>query len=477
MPVHPSPSAPLTPMLLRGPWPRTRNRIVLSHAARHLPRYTSYPTAPYFGPEVEAATYRDWLAALPPDRPFSLYLHVPFCRSLCWYCGCHTTATQRSEPVERYLDMLEFELQHLAAALPARLPLIHVHWGGGSPTLVRAPRFLGIMNRLRRSFDLRADAEIAVEVDPRSLRDDFIAAMAEGGVTRVSLGVQTFDETVQGAINRVQPFAQVAGAVARLRDAGLGAINADLLYGLPGQTVGSCLSTTQRLLDLAPERVSVFGYAHVPHLKAHQRMIAEAELPGAAERLAQADGIGGLLEGRGYTAIGLDHFARADDELARAQRAGRLRRNFQGYTADPADTLLGVGASAIGCLPQGYVQNTASTAAWQRRVLAGEFATARGIAVSAEDRLRRAIIERIMCDLEADVAALAAAHGLPQPTADLAELEADGVVTWQRGRLRVREAFRPLARVVAAAFDARLASGATAAAGGAAHRLRHARAV
>ncbi|ANK82542.1 MAG: oxygen-independent coproporphyrinogen III oxidase [Rhizobiales bacterium NRL2] len=433
-----------------------RTALILAHADKRIPRYTSYPTAPHFGPGVTQDTYRTWLSGIRSGTPVSLYVHVPFCRTMCWYCGCNTRATLRNEPLERYLDTLEMELNLLSRALPSVLPLKHLHWGGGSPSLVRAARFRGIMQRIRRSFAFKRDAEVALEVDPRHLCDELVDAMAETGVNRVSLGVQTFDEKVQRAINRVQPFETVADAFARLRAGGIEGVNADLLYGLPLQTVDGVIETTDRLLELTPDRISVFGYAHVPHMKPHQRMIREEDLPDAAGRLAQADAIAERLVSGGYRQIGLDHFARADDPMARALESGRLRRNFQGYTTDEAPVLLGVGASAIGSLPEGYVQNDAATENWRREIIDGRFAIARGLALDGDDRMRREIIERIMCDLTVDLAALAAAHGRPAPEADLAALEADGIVRRDGDRIVVAEAFRPLSRVVAAAFDARL---------------------
>ena len=434
----------------------TRTELILAHADRRVPRYTSYPTAPHFSPSVTQEAYRRWLGEIEAGTPVSLYVHVPFCRTMCWYCGCNTKATQRTEPLESYLDTLEMELQLLGGALPEGLALQHLHWGGGSPSLVRAARFGGIMQRIRRMFDVRADAELALEVDPRYLSDELIAALAETGINRASMGVQTFDDDVQRAINRIQPFEQVADAFRRLRAAGIEGVNADLLYGLPRQTVASVLDTADRLLELSPDRVSVFGYAHVPHMKTHQRMISDDELPDAVQRLAQADAIAGRLEAAGYRAIGFDHFARADDPMAVALEEGRLKRNFQGYTTDEAPVLLGVGASAIGSLPQGYVQNDAATGNWRREIIDGRFATARGVALTPDDRMRREIIERLMCDMEVDVAAVAAAHRLPAPKVDLSALEVDGIVRRDGGRIRVAGDFRSLSRIVAAAFDTRL---------------------
>ena len=314
------------------------------------------------------------------------------------------------------------------------------------------------MDRLRDLFDFASNAEIAIEVDPRNLNEAFVGSLAENGVTRVSMGVQTFDSTIQAAINRIQPFETVARAVEMLRRRHIDRLNMDLLYGLPHQTVGNAVATVRRLAELAPDRVSVFGYAHVPHMMKHQRLIDEAALPGAEERLAQADAIADELVAAGYVAIGLDHFARSDDALAVARREGRLHRNFQGYTDDPADILLGVGASSIGALPQGYIQNIADIRSWHADLRNGHLPVARGIALTPDDRLRRDIIMRLMCDLEVDPKAIAAAHGLPVPTYDLDDLENEGVISHDGSRIVIDPAFRTLARLVAAAFDARLAA-------------------
>ena len=437
----------------------SRTEIILAYADRRIPRYTSYPTAPHFTSEVDADVYRSWLAAVPPGMAASLYLHVPFCRTMCWYCGCHTRATLQSEPVERYLDALELEIDLVADAIGGRLPVVHIHWGGGSPTLVRGKRFVRIMERIRSRFEVREDAEIAVEVDPRTLRDDLVEAMAASGVNRASIGVQTFDAQVQKAINRPQTYALVAKAATRLRQAGIGGMNADLLYGLPHQTVRSAEETVVQLLELAPERVSVFGYAHVPHMKKHQRLIDEAALPGPWERLAQVDCIADTLAAAGYTAVGLDHFARPDDRLAVALRTGQLHRNFQGYTTDTAPVLIGFGVSAIGSLAAGYVQNTPATGNWEAAIRSGRLPVSRGYALRPEDRMRGEIISRLMCELSADIAAIAAAHDLPEPEPDLSRLERDGIVRREGSRIVVEESFRPLARVVAAAFDAWLSVG------------------
>jgi oxygen-independent coproporphyrinogen-3 oxidase len=417
------------------------------YAAMRVPRYTSYPTAPHFSAEVDETVYRKWLHDLPPDEPVSIYLHVPFCREMCWYCGCHTTVTRRHAPVSRYAATLAREIELVASAIPGKSTVGHLHWGGGSPTLLE-PYDVGALDAcLRSAFSFAPEAELAMEVDPRTLTAELAGAFGHAGVNRASLGVQTFDPEVQKAVNRVQSFAVVEAAANLLRNAGIANLNVDILYGLPFQTVASCLRTVDQALELRPGRISVFGYAHVPGFKPHQRRIDEEALPCAAERVAQASCIEEALVAAGYTKIGLDHFALPDDSLAVAAERGTLHRNFQGYTIDPCPSLLAFGASAIGRLPNGFVQNVTRIPDYERRIGAGELATARGYALNADDRRRAAIIEQLMCDYRADVSGI---H------ADLDELEADGLIRRRGQGIEVAENARPLVRAVAAAFDAKL---------------------
>jgi oxygen-independent coproporphyrinogen III oxidase len=431
---------------------------------RPVPRYTSYPTAPHFHAGIGPDAYGAWLATLAPTATLSLYLHLPFCDRLCWYCGCHTKIVARYDPVARYRDLLLAEIDLVADRLGARRRALHVHFGGGTPTLLEPDDFLALIARLRGRFAVDGGTEIAVEIDPRSLDADRIAALAEGGVTRASLGVQDLNPDVQAAVNRIQPFSQVAAVVGALRASGIGSINLDLMYGLPRQDEAAVLRTVEGALRLEPDRIALFGYAHVPWMKPHQRLIDEAALPDGPARARQAKVAAERLVAAGYDWIGLDHFARPGDPLARARREGRLRRNFQGYTTDQADALLGFGASAIGALPEGYVQNAVPIRTWQGAIAAGRLATARGLALDDDDRLRRAVIERLMCDLAVDLDALARPYGADGSrfTAELAALAAparDGLVRVEAGRVTVLEAGRPYLRTIAAVFDARLAGG------------------
>jgi oxygen-independent coproporphyrinogen-3 oxidase len=433
-------------------------------ASRAVPRYTSYPTAPQFHAGIGAADYRRWLAALDPASDLSLYLHVPYCRAMCWYCGCNTKVVARHAPIATHAQLLAREVAMVASALPSRFGVAHIHWGGGTPTILNPDEFAAVMAALRQYFDLRAGAEIAIEIDPRTLAPAMVKALATSGVTRASLGVQDFDETVQRAVNRIQPFAMTQAAVERLRAAGIADINFDLMYGLPYQTVESVVATVDRATTLAPQRIALFGYAHVPWMKRHQRLIDESALPGPAARMAQAAAAAARLMQHGYVWIGLDHFARPDDALALSAGAGRLRRNFQGYTTDTSSALIGLGPSAISALPQGYVQSAAEPGAWQRAIEAGAFAIVRGLERDAEDRLRGEVIERLMCDLRVDLGAVARRHGRADDPFSaerpaLAALAAEGKIELSGDTIALTASGRPLLRVVAAVFDTYLNRG------------------
>jgi oxygen-independent coproporphyrinogen-3 oxidase len=431
---------------------------------RAVPRYTSYPTAPHFSTAIDGGVYARWLRALPEGAALSLYLHVPFCASLCRFCACHTTVVNRPEPLLLYGATLMAEIDLVADRIGGSRTVRHIHWGGGTPTRLPAETMLAVMRRLRARFDVAPDAEIAVEIDPRTLGDDSLAALAAMGTNRVSLGVQDFDPRVQDAINRHQSLALTEDCAARLRSAGIDAINLDLIYGLPYQTTSGVIGTAEQALGVKPSRAAVFGYAHVPWMKKHQALIPDASLPGTVERFAQRQAIEDTFLAHGYAAIGLDHFARPDDALAQAAVGSRLRRNFQGYTTDAAPVLLGLGASSIGALPRGYVQNHPGVPAWRDAIRDGVLPIARGVALTDADRARRAVIEQIMCHFTANPAAIAADSGAdPAELADaepaLRGLEADGLVERDGNRITVTGRGRPFVRAVAAAFDSYLARG------------------
>lgn len=426
-------------------------------AERNVPRYTSYPTAPHFSAAVTPAVYRQWLEALSPNATLSLYIHVPFCQELCHYCGCNTRAVRKREPIDAYAEELLKEIALLG--MVAGRELTHLHWGGGTPSIL-GPRWLEtIADRLATLFDLSGVKEHAIELDPRRVDRPLVGALKAIGVTRASLGVQDVSEDVQRLIGRVQPFALVERAAQWLREAGIRDLNIDLMYGLPGQTAAHVRDSAQRAAALKSQRLALFGYAHVPWFKTHQRLIDESQLPGLTERLEQAEAAAESLRAAGYESVGLDHFALPDDSLAVAAREKRLRRNFQGYTVDEADALIGLGASAIGKLPQGFAQNAPDLGGYSRSLAAGEFPIVKGLALSNDDRLRAAMIERLMCDLELDLAAFGGRDRFAEEVESLAPLVDAGLARIEGEHIVMAAEGRAYVRIAAAAFDAHLAAG------------------
>ena len=428
--------------------------VPLALAERNVPRYTSYPTAPHFTAGVGPDTYRDWLGALLSEARLSLYIHVPFCTELCHYCGCNTRAIRKQEPVDAYAERLLEEIA-LLPGLNGR-KLTHLHWGGGTPSILGPAWLETIASALASRFDLSELKEHAIELDPRRLDRSLVRALKTIGVNRASLGVQDTSPHVQQAIGRVQPFELVERAADWLREAGIVNLNVDLMYGLPTQTVRDVARSAELAASLGGQRMALFGYAHVPWFKQHQRLIDDAALPDAAARLEQAQVASETLQSFGYQIVGLDHFALPCDELSVAAREGRLHRNFQGYTTDEDDALIGLGASAIGRLPQGFIQNAPDLGGYSRAVQAGRFATVKGLALSDDDRTRAAIIERLMCDLAVDLACFGG--GFADEMTELRALAADGLLTIDGKRIAITERGRPYVRIAAAVFDTYLAA-------------------
>lgn len=429
-----------------------------------VPRYTSYPTAPHFNEEVKGDFYKGWLGELDPDMDLSLYFHIPFCDEMCWFCGCYTKIVKKYEPVVDYLTSLLAEIDLVADALPARMKARHLHWGGGSPTMLKGPDWLRIMEKLRSRFDVVDDAEIAVEMDPRTATEDYVKALTKAGVNRASIGVQDYDAKVQQAINRIQPFEMTKQVMEWLRGHGVEKINMDVMYGLPHQNMDRIKDMIAKTISLKPHRIALFGYAHVPWMKSHMKLINEDDLPGADERWEQFEYAANELENAGYVRIGFDHFSLPEDEMAIALANGTLHRNFQGYTADPAPAMLGFGASAIGYLPQGYVQNESPLRTYKTLVTEGTLPVARGFALKGQDTLRRDVIEKLMCDMTVDLGTILRAHDMDAATFDkeleeLAPLAADKLLTVDGHTITMTELGRPYVRLAAAAFDQYLKAG------------------
>ncbi len=439
-------------------------QALLQKYGRPVPRYTSYPTAPHFHDGVDAATYRRWLTELPPDARLSLYAHIPFCDTMCWFCGCQTKQVRRYTPVADYLPSLFDEIAAVAALVPASARVAHIHWGGGSPTILSPDDIRRLADHTRQSFNLADEAEFAVEIDPRGFDRSRAKALADSRLTRASIGVQDFNPKVQAAINRLQSLEETRDAVEMLRALGVGSINIDLVYGLPHQTGDDLKRTIAGIASFAPDRVAVFGYAHVPWMKSHQRMIPDEALPDAVARYEQMELAADMLVKAGYRRIGIDHFALPEDGLSRATEAGALRRNFQGYTTDDADALVGLGASAISRLPQGYAQNEKATGRYQAAVAEAGLAVTRGVALSDDDRMRGWFIERLLSDFMVPRRDLEGRFGAASAQlvdeALTAATEPDGLFEDAGGVFRVTDKGRPFARTVAARFDAYLRKGA-----------------
>ena len=452
----------ITPNETQAPHPATLNLDLIRKYSIPGPRYTSYPPATQFTADLAELRLEDAIAE--DNRagagPVSLYFHLPFCETRCWFCGCNTVITRRRGAAAEYLDDLAREVRLTAARMDRRRPVTQIHLGGGTPTFFPPDELRRLGALIREYFSVAPDVEFSVEVDPRRLTLDHVRALREIGVNRASLGVQDTNPQVQVAIHRIQPQRMNEQAFAWMRELGIDSINVDLIYGLPLQTPQTYARTIDDVLSLNPDRLSVFSYAHVPWIKPAQRIFESREqLPGAEEKLAMFAVAHEKLTAAGYIDIGLDHFARPNDALARAQRAGTLHRNFQGYSTQADASLYSFGVSSISSTPDSYRQNHKTLEAWRASLDAGQLPTDRGLRLTAEDQRRRTIIMRLMCDRQLDYSALSRKLGrdfaktYATELASLDDLEADGLVERRPGLLVVTPAGGPLLRVIAMRFD------------------------
>lgn len=429
------------------------------------PRYTSYPPAPRFAADYGAPAFRADVAASDLERrPLSLYVHLPFCHARCFFCGCNVEITRNRERIEQYLGYLERELDLVAALVSPGRPVEQLHWGGGTPTYLSPREIRRLAAAIHARFDLAPNAEVSVEIDPRGIEQDHLSALRDGGFSRASVGVQDFDPRVQQAIHREQPYELTRWAVDSLRKLGFTSVNLDLIYGLPLQTEESFARTLDTVLTLTPDRLAVFSYAHVPWVKRNQQAIDAGELPSGETKLRMLRRTIEVLERAGYAHIGMDHFAKPDDELTRAQREGTLRRNFQGYSTRGGTDLLAFGVTGISSLAGSYAQNVKELPAYYQRIDAGELPTERGYRLTPDDRLRRHVIHELMCNLRLDVAALEAETGIDfagyfsASLLQLRELEQDGLVRREPRSIAVTRLGRLFVRNIAMSFDAYLAT-------------------
>ncbi len=434
---------------------------ILAKYGSAVPRYTSYPTAPHFSEGAGRPILETALAGLTGEDRISVYIHIPFCDRLCWFCGCHTRHTLKYSPVEAYISTLLDEIELVGQGLQAKPVLGQLHLGGGSPSMVHSADFERISQVLRKNFAFAPDSEISVEIDPSDVNEDTLEGLQKLGMTRASIGVQDFDPQVQAAINRPQTFEQTRDVVTALRELGVQSLNIDALYGLPLQTAERLDQTIDKVVSLSPDRVALFGYAHIPWIKKHQRLINDADLPDTSERFFQEREASEQLAGAGYLEIGIDHFALPDDQLAEASRTGTLRRNFQGYTTDNCKILLGLGASSIGKTDAGYVQNIVPTGQYTTCVKSGELPANRGLVLTEDDKIRAHIIERLMCDFHFSFADLDNRFGKSSSAyidqaKKLAASNTDDLCGADEDLFYVKQAARPFTRIVASQFDAYL---------------------
>ncbi|MCC5883737.1 MAG: oxygen-independent coproporphyrinogen III oxidase [Halomonas sp.] len=431
------------------------------------PRYTSYPTANSFNEAFGEPDYQAALARSNADgRPLSLYVHIPFCRKACHYCACHKITTKASKVAEPYISRLDREMVLVKPHLDTRREVAQLHWGGGTPTFLSLDQMSDLIDRLDARFGLSSarDRDYAIEIDPREADVFTLRHLQALGFNRLSLGVQDLDPKVQRAINRLQPRILTEALIDEADRLGFRSLNLDLIYGLPFQNRDSFAATLEQVIAMAPARLSVFNYAHMPERFAAQHHIRTEDLPGPEEKLAILRTTIAMLTEAGYVHIGMDHFARSDDSLAIAQREGTLQRNFQGYSSHAQCDLVGLGVSAISCIDDVYVQNHSNLAAYENALDASRLPTARGIRLSFDDRVRRHAIERLMCDMELDLDELSETFSIDAPRylADaLLRLEIprrDGLVVSEGNRLIATPIGRLLIRHLAMAFDARLPS-------------------
>jgi oxygen-independent coproporphyrinogen-3 oxidase len=414
-----------------------------------VPRYTSFPTAVQFEPHAPQSLFNACLSHIDPNKEVSLYVHIPFCHSLCHYCGCNTKIVHSYRPIEQYIQTLLAEIQLVGERIGQRLCVSRIHFGGGSPNYASIEDIERILERFSRFFDLSA-TQIDMECDPRLLDAKKIQNYARIGVSRLSLGIQDFNKNVQHAINRMQPFSLVEQQMAVMRNVGIESINFDLITGLPKQTLPTVEETLNHVVTLKPSRIAVFPYAHVPWMKKHQKLLEKFPMPDVRQRFEMNELVRRVLLANDYKAIGIDHFALTQDSLYIAQQSGTMQRNFQGYTDDPYVTLLGFGLSSISQFENAYIQNTTEGSEYKQAVQNREYPIKRSLMLSAEDQIRRTLIERLMCDFKISFSDY---EGIAIPHYDLLELEKDGIVKISGDALKVTDQGQVFARIVASCFD------------------------
>lgn len=422
-----------------------------------VPRYTSYPPANHFETGVGETFQKDWLRAVPEGSDISVYIHIPFCKRLCWFCACRTQGTKTMRPVDAYVDYLRREIATVRATLPRDIRMARLHLGGGTPTILSPDIMSRLLDDVFDAFATAPEFEFSVEIDPTEASNDLLRTLVGYGLNRASLGVQDFAPKVQEAIGRPQSLEQTRSVIQFLRDNGVTALNLDLLYGLPHQTPQSFRQTLDHVTDMAPDRLAIYGYAHVPWMSKRQVMIHDEDLPDNEARFALATMAQDVMNAHGYRTIGIDHFAKPDDALYIAQQNGLVRRNFQGYTDDQSETLVGIGASAISKFAGGYVQNAVATSAYQDRIDSTHLAGHKGYAMQRDDTIMSQIIEDLLCRFKLDTAKLYDAF--PDQTAAVRACslmlirQYPGLFCVGADDLEMKDWAKPLVRIIASSVD------------------------
>lgn len=426
---------------------------------KQIPRYTSYPTAPHFKEEKSDKLYRKWLEEIPANSRISLYFHIPFCEKLCWYCGCNTQIINHYSPVERYLIYLKKEISIISNLIKNKnLKICHIHFGGGSPTIIDPLNFKDLFSHIRNNFNIIENVEIAIEVDPRNIDEQKAKIYEKVGINRVSFGVQDFDLNVQKLINRVQPFELVEKICTLFRKYNISNINFDFIYGLPGQTLEIITKNINLIQKLDPDRIAFFGYAHVPWVKKYMRFIKDEDLPNATDRIDLYNIISQDLHKIGYQSIGLDHFAKKDSDIIKQLKKRKLKRNFQGYSTDEANILIGMGISSISYLPSGYAQNTTKNIPYPKFIDENQLPISKIIKISTEDKIRKLIIDEIMCYLNVNLNKFITEFNLKdnyfdQELSDLRTLESEGLIKIYNKKITINPKTPQISRVTASFFD------------------------
>jgi len=425
---------------------------------KNVPRYTSYPTAPHFKSDFDYQQAISHLKNLDANQPVSLYIHIPFCEILCLYCACNTKIVSTQKPVESYLEYLKTELSILKNTLPGKLKVDHLHFGGGTPTTMSAKNFDVLFTHLKEAFDIDYNGELSIEIDPRVITDDKIDMFVKAGINRVSFGVQDFDKDVQTAINRDQPYELVSEVVQKLRDRGIESVNFDLIYGLPSQSVKTIEETVRLTKEIMPERISIYGYAHVPHIKKHQKVLEQYHIPAASERFEIFKKAKNDLMDIGYEFVGIDHFVLKNDSLHSSYKNKTMHRNFQGYTTDKNKTMLSLGSTAISQTENTYMQNNHDLSSYREAIDEGKLPIAKFIELTEDDKIRRDIIEKLLCYYEVNLNDIEKMYGLEQGSFStelsmLQNFQADGIIEINDRVIKVQPECKILVRIIASYFD------------------------